>query len=79
MKTLLNISVGGFKQHFNCNNFSVINNPKTNKLFVATDNGKTFRCQQDIDVSAPVNFIGEDMDNLCLVNIGRGVKPIATF
>lgn len=79
MKTLINVSTDQFKEHFKCNTFSVLNNPKTNKLFVATDNGKTFRCQQDLDATAPVNFIGEDMDNLCLVNIGRGVKPIATF
>jgi 3'-phosphoadenosine 5'-phosphosulfate (PAPS) 3'-phosphatase len=79
MKNLMNVSVADFKANFNCNTFSVISNPKTQKLFVATDNGKTFRCQQDIDVNAPVNFIGEDMENLCLVNIGRGVKPIATF
>lgn len=79
MKTLINVSTDQFKAHFNCNTFSVISNPKTNKLFVATDTGKTFRCQQDLDVESPINFIGEDMDNLCLVNIGRGIKPIATF
>jgi hypothetical protein len=79
MSKLMQLSVTQFKADFKCDAFTVLRNPKTGKLFVSTDNGLTFRCQGNISLAAPVQFIGEDKDNLCLVNIGQGAEVLATF
>ena len=75
----MQLSVSQFKSDFKCDTFTVLRNPKTGKLFVSTDNGLTFRCQADISLVAPVQFIGEDKDNLCLVNTGQGAEVLGTF
>jgi hypothetical protein len=79
MPELKKVSIAEFKELTKCNSFSVVKNPNTNKLFVSTDNGKNFRCQADIITSEPVHFIGEDNENLCLVNVGRGENTLTTF
>jgi len=79
MANLLQLSVSQFKVEFKCDAFTVLRNPKTGKLFVSTDNGMNFRCQADIKLASPVQFIGEDKANLCLVNIGQGAEVLGTF
>ena len=78
-KSLISVSIPEFKSQNNIASFQVLKNKATDKLFVATDSGKTFRCQQDIDFTKPMNFIGEDLANLCLVNMGRGAEILQSF
>lgn len=65
---MITLSVNLFKERFNTTKIDIVRSPKTSKLFVTIDDGTKFKCQQSIDLSKPVAFIGETHEELCLVN-----------
>ena len=81
MDVLTNISVELFKPMIGCNTIKVIKNPKTNKLFASTDNGKILRVEQAIDVNKPMVMLipNGELENACLINEREGVEPIVTL
>ena len=81
MAKLINISVGEFKTRFSCTTLQIVRNPNTSKLFVSTDNGKNFRCQQNIDLTKVLTFLKEEdasEDDWCLAN-GSGDNIVGTL
>lgn len=65
------VTVAEFKTAINSSSLSVVKNPKTDKLFVADNtNGKSYKCQADLDKTKPVVFLIEDgdLDGACLIN-----------
>ena len=69
--TLLHWDISQVKQQLGIDTIQVVRNPHTDKLFVSTAKG-SFRCQGDLDITKPMHFIGESLNEACLVNIGRG-------
>ena len=68
MANINSFSVEFVKEHFKITSFDVVENPNTGKLFVASSNGTNFKCQSSIDFTKSMNFIGESIDDICLVN-----------
>ena len=66
---MTNLSVEEFKEQTNAMTLNFVKSPKTQKLFVSCSAGN-FKCQGDIDLSKPVNFIHEEgsFDEGCFVN-----------
>lgn len=77
---LTNLTNQEFKKALDCESFQVIKNPKTDKLFVATSNGKRLRCQQSIDITKPLSWLIPDgnLDEACLINASEA-NVVATF
>lgn len=69
--TLQHWDVSQVKQQLGIDIIQVVKNPHTGKLFVSTAKG-SFRCQGDLDITKPMHFIGESIEQACLVNVGRG-------
>lgn len=80
MNNLARLGITEFKESIGATSLDVVKNPKTQKLFVSTSNGGTYRCQAAIDLSKPVEMLIPDGDltNACLVNKGTN-NIMATF
>jgi hypothetical protein len=84
-KKAMFMSVDAFKALKQVSKFEVLLNPKTEKLFVALENGATYRCQGDLDSTKPVQFMTSEDDvnweNACFINYDdtKGAKTVATF
>lgn len=64
------IEITAFKTEVGATKLEVVRNPNTNKLFVAADNGKNYKCQGNIDLNLPMKFITEGaLDDACLANV----------
>jgi hypothetical protein len=81
MATFQRYGMSEFKTLVNATTFNVVKNPKTSKLFVAATNGQSYKCQGDIDVKQPVEWLVVDgeVDDACLINQGRGTEVLASF
>lgn len=77
---LTNLTNQQFKQTIGCESFQVVKNPKNDKLFVSTSNGKTFRAQQSLDVTKPISWLIPDgnIEDACLINASEQ-NVVATF
>lgn len=68
---LTNISLRAFAQMVGFTKIDFVENPKENgKLFVATDTGAKFKCEQSIDYTKPIVVLMEDgdIDTACFIN-----------
>jgi hypothetical protein len=68
------LTIEQFKTATGVASFTRVFNPISGKWFLKTTTGETFKCQQDLDVSAPLSFIfdeeeGEDATQACLINV----------
>jgi hypothetical protein len=72
MSNLTRLGITEFKESIGATSLDVVKNPKTQKLFVSTSNGNTYKCQAAIDLSKPVEMLIPDGDlgSACLVNKG---------
>lgn len=70
MPTLRSMSVDNFKKLSGAAKFSFLINPKTDKLFVAGDNGMNYKAEAAIDYKKPIVVLidGDDMDTACFIN-----------
>lgn len=73
------ISVSSFKSEIGATSIDVVRNPKTEKLFMSSDNGKTFRVQSDIKLNEPLEILIPDgsLSDACLVN--KSTSILATL
>lgn len=76
--TLKTWDISQMKQALGIDIIQVVRSPKTGKLFVSTTVG-SMRCQGDLDLKQPMYFIGESIENACLVNVGRSESTLATL
>jgi hypothetical protein len=72
METIF-ITVAQFKSQTGCTAISVRENARTGKLFVTTDTGEVYKCQQDIDKTKEMKFRieGGAISDACLVNVNN--------
>jgi len=73
MEKFTRLTIVEFKAQAKTAALQIVKNPKTDKLFVSTDNGTNFKCQQKIDVTKPMEFLnteGAAFNDYCLVNKG---------
>lgn len=64
------ISIVSFKEQIGAISIDVVKNPKTNKFFMSSDNGKVFRVHSEINTTLPMEILIPDgiIDDACLVN-----------
>jgi len=67
MENTIRLTIAEFKEEFSVKELTIVRNPKTQKLFVSSSKGN-FKCQSNLDLGKPMCFIGEDKENLCLIN-----------
>ena len=83
MKTFSVMSITDFKQKYGYNKLTVVRNPHTGKLFVASGNGANYRCQQNLNTEEPLAFVSSSDDgeeeNWCLINDTKGVNVVVTL
>ena len=74
------LTVAEFKTQVGANKFSIVQNPKTNKLFAQGDNGANYRCKGALDVNLPISVLVESGDyaNACFVN-GSNANVLTTI
>ena len=77
---LTNMATEEFKHAVGATAFDVVKNPKNGKLFISANNGKVYRCQQEIDLSGRVSFLIPDgiLENACFVN-SQSSNIVASF
>ena len=77
METIF-ITVAQFKSQIGCTVISVRENSKTGKLFVATDTGEVYKCQQDIDKTKEMKVMIKNgaISDACLVNVNGGATEL---
>jgi hypothetical protein len=70
------LSVAQFKAAVGTIGIQVLENKKTGKLFMSTDNGDTYRVQADIDSSKEMKVLVPDtgIEDACLVNVAGGAE-----
>lgn len=77
------LSVATFKEQVGANSISILRNPKTQKLFMATDGGQNYKVQGDIDTDSEMRVLipDGDLDQACLVNVNTEnmAETIATL
>lgn len=75
------MSINMFKQNVGATKLEVLRSPKSNKLFVAADNGMNYNCQQDLDVTLPLSILipDEDLTKACLINPSASAEVLATL
>lgn len=78
---LRNMSVDNFKKLTGAAKFNFLINPKTSKLFVAGDDGKNYKAEQEIDYKKPIVVLidGDDLDTACFINERSDIKPEFTL
>ena len=81
MDTIKFITVAEFKSTVNTLSIKVLKSPKTNKLFMVTDDNTCYRVQGDIDQSQEMKILieNDDVSNACLVNIKGGAEEQFTL
>ena len=69
-QNLSQVSVKIFKEMVKADNFEIIENPKTGKLFAAGDNGKAYKVEAAIDFQKEICVLvdNDDIDNSCFIN-----------
>lgn len=67
---LKQVSVANFKELTGASSFDIVENPNTNKLFAAGDNGKNYKVEGSIDFKKDIVVLidDEDLDNSCFIN-----------
>lgn len=67
---LTNMSVASFKDATKATAFNFLKNPKTGKVFVSSDNGNSYKSEQEIDFTKPIVVLIEDGDlnKACFIN-----------
>ena len=75
------MSINMFKHNVGATKLEVLRSPKSNKLFVAADNGLNYKCQQDLDVKAPMSILIPDgnLELACLINPKPGAEVLASL
>jgi len=70
------ITVEAFKAQVGTSRVSILLNAKTDKLFMSTDNGDTYRVQGDIDRSKEMRVLIPEtgIADACLVNVSGGAS-----
>ena len=70
------LTVSQFKHETGANSFEVLRNPKTGKLFMASDSGVNYKVQGDIDPSKEMKMLVpiEGLSEACLVNVSPGAE-----
>lgn len=68
------ITVQSFKERVGTTGITILKNKKTEKLFMSTDNGDTYRVQNDIDQSKDIRVLIPEtgIEDACLVNVSGG-------
>lgn len=76
------LSISAFKKAIG-GTFQVVHSSKTDKISVLDEFDTFYRCQQNLDVNAPMAFLLEDgfgIEDACLVNVsGTGESPLKTL
>ena len=69
-QNLSQVSIANFKTMVGAGSFEIIENPKTNKLFAAGDNGKAYKVEQNIDLKLEIVVLvdNDNVDNSCFIN-----------
>ena len=67
---LTNMSVASFKDATKSSSFKFLRNPKTGKVFASSDNGNSYKVEQEIDFTKPIVILVEDGDlnKACFIN-----------
>lgn len=67
---LSQVSVAVFKTMVGATAFDIVENPNTNKLFAAGDNGKAYKVEAKIDFKLEICVLvdNDDVDNSCFIN-----------
>lgn len=75
------MSVSEFKTAIGATSLQVLRNPKTDKLFMASDTGQNYRVQGDLDPAERMTVLVEDNDleNACLINSDGAAEVLATL
>lgn len=75
------MSINMFKQNVGATKLEVLRSPKSNKLFVAADNGMNYNCQQDLDSTKPMSILIPDGDitKACLINPKQSADVIISL
>jgi len=78
------MTVAQFKAAVGAETISVLRNPQTSKLFMATNTGQNYKVQQDIDVKKEMRVLVPENGNLeeaCLTNVDTAnmAENIATL
>ena len=75
------IGITEFKRQIGAEKLDIVKNPKTDKLFVSASNGSVYRCQQDLDIKADMEWLVEDgnLSGACLINAGRGASVVLSL
>ena len=75
------MTVSSFKENTGIKSMQVLRSPKSNKLFVAADNGSNYNCQQDLDVTKPMSILVPDNDiaKACLINPSSSAEVLVTL
>lgn len=70
------MGVKEFKDLIGASSIEVLRNlnTDTNKLFIGASNGKNYKCQQNIDLDKPLEFliVNGIVEDACLINKGNG-------
>ena len=72
------LTIEQFKAEIGIDNIDVLENTKTDKLFMSGSNGQTWKVEKDIDPNKPMKVLVEngDMDEACLVNVDSNAKVL---
>jgi len=78
MENIKFITVDAFKAQVGTTSLNVLKSSKTNKMFLASDDGTCYRVQQDIDNTKEMKILVQDGDysNACLVNVKNGAEEV---
>lgn len=76
-----NMSVAAFKNATGSTSFNFLKNPKTQKLFAASDTGEYFKVEGAIDFSKEIVILIEDndLDTACFINKRDTVAVLHTL
>lgn len=78
---LRNMGIPQFKALTGATKFNFLKNPKTTKLFVAGDDGRNYKAEQDIDYKKPIVVLmdDDDLETACFINERTDLKPEHTL
>ena len=79
---VLFMDMAAFKTSENFNSARLLHNPEKGTYFLAADNGKTYRCQANIDLKKNVAWIREEgapIADSCLTNVNASVQELGTI
>tara|TARA_R110002020_G_scaffold27756_3_gene89324 strand:+ start:6396 stop:6671 length:276 start_codon:yes stop_codon:yes gene_type:complete len=76
------LDMSAFKSEEGFKTARLLHNKQRDTFFLSADNGKTYRCQKNIDTAKPMAWIREEgaaLETACLTNVNPQVEELGSI